>query len=98
MPGTLIYAEVQKGEIMKGSFEVASKAKEFGGEVAACIIGKGVEGLASQLAKYGVDKIYVVDGPEFENYVPEAFVQAFTQVAKTVNVPIPSPRLRPASR
>jgi len=85
MPGTLIYAEVQKGEIKKGSFEVASKAKEFGGDVAVCIIGKGAEALAPQLAKFGADKIYVVDGPEFENYVPEAFVQAFAQVAKTVN-------------
>ncbi len=85
MPGTLIYAEVQKGEIKKGSFEVTSKAKELGGDVAVCIIGKGAEGIASQLAKFGADKIYVVDGPEFENYVPETFVQAFVQVAKTVN-------------
>ena len=66
MAGTLIYAEVQKGEIKKGSFEVTSKAKELGGDVAVCLIGKGAEGLASQLAKYGADKIYVVDGPESE--------------------------------
>jgi electron transfer flavoprotein alpha subunit len=85
MPGTLIYAEVQKGEIKKGSFEVTSKAKEFGGDVAVAIIGKGAEGLASQLAKYGADKIYVVHGAEYENYVTETFVQAFVQVAKTVN-------------
>ena len=85
MAGTLIYAEVQKGEIKKGSFEVTSKAKELGGDVAVCLIGTGVEGLASQLAKYGADKIYVVDGPEYENYVTEAYVQAFKQVADTVN-------------
>ena len=85
MPGTLIYAEVQKGEIKKGAFEITSKAKELGGEVAVCLIGSGVEGLASQLAKYGADKIYVVDGPEFEKYAAEAYVQAFAQVAGTVN-------------
>jgi len=85
MAGTLIYAEVQKGEIKKGSFEVTSKAKELGGDVALCLIGKGAEGLASQLAKYGADKIYVVDGPEYENYVTEAYVQAFKQVADTVS-------------
>ena len=84
MPGTLIYAEVQKGEVKKGAFEITSKAKEFGGEVSACIIGKGAEAIAPQLAKYGADKIYVVDGPEYENYIPETFVQAFVQVAKTV--------------
>lgn len=85
MAGTLIYAEVQKGEIKKGSFEVTSKAKELGGEVAVCLIGKGAEGLASQLAKYGADKIYVVDGPEYENYVTEAYVQAFKQVVDKVS-------------
>ena len=84
MAGTLIYAEVQKGEIKKGAFEIASKAKELGGDVAACVIGKGAEALAPQLAKYGADKIYVVDGSEYENYVPETFVQAFVQVAQTV--------------
>jgi electron transfer flavoprotein alpha subunit len=85
MAGTLIYAEVQKGEIKKGSFEVTSKAKELGGDVAVCLIGSGAEGLASQLAKYGADKVYVVDGPEYENYVTEAYVQAFKQVADTVS-------------
>jgi len=89
MPGILIYAEVQKGEIKKGAFEITSKAKQLagdvGGEVAACIIGKDAEGLASELAKYGADKIFVVDGPEFENYVPEAYVQAFAQVASQFN-------------
>jgi electron transfer flavoprotein alpha subunit len=84
MPGTLIYAEVQKGEIKKGAFEITSKAKEFGGEISVCIIGKSVEALAPQLAKYGADKIYVVDGPEFENYIPETFVQAFAQVVQKV--------------
>lgn len=84
MAGTLIYAEVQKGEIKKGAFEICSKAKELGGDVSAAVIGKGAAALAPQLAKYGADKIYVVDGPEYENYVPETFVQAFTQIAKTV--------------
>jgi electron transfer flavoprotein alpha subunit len=85
MPGTLIYAEVQKGEIKKGAFEICSKAKELGGDVCAAVIGKGAEAIAPQLAKFGADKIFVVDGPEFENYVPETFVQAFVQIAKTVN-------------
>ena len=84
MAGILIYAEVQKGELKKGAFEITSKAKEFGQEVSACIIGSGAEALAPELAKYGADKIYVVDGPEYENYVTEAFVQAFVQVAQQV--------------
>ncbi len=85
MPNILVYAEVQKGEIKKGAFEITSKAKALGGEVSACIIGKDVEGLASDLGKYGADKIYVVDGPEFENFLTEPYVQALSQVVEKVN-------------
>lgn len=85
MPEILAYAEVQKGEIKKASFEIISKAKSIGGQVSACIIGKDVEGLAGQLGKYGADKIYVVDGPEFENYLTEPYVQALAHVAGMVN-------------
>ena len=85
MPDILVYAEVQKGEIKKGAFEIASKAKALGGQVSACIIGNGVEGLAGELGKYGVDKIYVVDGAEFENYLTEPYVQALAHVAGLVN-------------
>jgi len=85
MPEILVYAEVQRGEIKKGAFEITSKAKSLGGQVSACIIGKDVEGLAPQLAKYGADKIYVVDGPDFENYLTEPYVQALAQVASMVN-------------
>jgi electron transfer flavoprotein alpha subunit len=85
MPDILVYAEVQKGEIKKGAFEITSKAKALGGQVSACIIGSGVEGIAAELGKYGADKIYVVDGPEFENYLTEPYVQALAHVAGMVN-------------
>ncbi len=85
MPEILVYAEVQKGEIKKSAFEITCKAKSLGGQVSACIIGKDVEGLAAELGKYGADKIYVVDGPEFENYLTEPYVQALAHVAGMVN-------------
>jgi electron transfer flavoprotein alpha subunit len=84
MPGTLIYAEVQKGEIKKAAYEITSKAKSLGGEVSAVFIGSGVAGLAPNLAKYGADKIYVVDAPDFKDYVTEAYVQAIAQVVNKV--------------
>lgn len=85
MPGTLIVAEVQKGEIKKAAYEICSKAKAMGGEVSAVIVGSGVAALAPNLAKYGADKIYVVDAAELKDYVTEAYVQAVAQVVKTVN-------------
>jgi len=84
MPGTLIVAEVQKGEIKKAAYEIASKAKSMGGEVSAVIVGSGVAALAPNLAKYGVDKIYVVDAPDYKDYVTEAYVQAVAAVVDKV--------------
>ncbi len=78
----LVYAEVQQGEIKKGAFEIASKAKALGATVNACVIGSGVAGIAAEMGKYGADKIYVVDGADFDKYNTEAYVQALAQVAK----------------
>jgi len=84
MPGTLIVAEVQKGEIKKAAYEIASKAKAMGGEVAAVIVGSGVAALAPNLAKFGADKIFVVDAPDYKDYVTEAYVQAVAAVVDKV--------------
>lgn len=84
MPGTLIVAEVQKGEIKKAAYEITSKAKAMGGEVSAVIVGSGVAALAPNLAKYGADKIYVVDSADLKDYVTEAYVQAVAQVVGAV--------------
>ena len=51
-----------------------SKAKTFGDEVSAVVFGKGVEGQAAEYAKYGADKVYVVEGDVFANYNTGAFV------------------------
>jgi len=85
MAGTLVVAEVQKGELKKASLEIASKAKSLGGDVSAVLVGAGVASLAANLGKYGVDKIYVVDAPDYANYITEAYVQAVAAVVATVN-------------
>jgi electron transfer flavoprotein alpha subunit len=85
MAGTLIIAEVQKGELKKASFEIASKAKSLGGEVSVVLVGSGVASVAANLGKFGADKIYVVDAPDFANYVTEAYVQAVAAVVAKVS-------------
>jgi electron transfer flavoprotein alpha subunit len=85
MAGTLIVAEVQKGELKKASFEITSKAKSLGGEVSVALVGSGVAGLAGNLAKYGADKIFVVDDAVLANYVTEAYVQAVAAVVAKVS-------------
>ena len=67
----LIVAETAAGKIKKYSFELAGVAKELasktGGSVHALLVGKGVQGIAGELGKYGVAKVHVVDSADYEN-------------------------------
>ncbi len=74
MAGTWIIVEQRDGNIRKASFELLSEAKKLGDEVSAIVFGKSVEGLAPEFAKYGADKVYVVEGDVFAEYNTGAYV------------------------
>lgn len=74
MAGTWVFVEQRDGNIRKVTFEMLSEAKKFGDEVCAVLFGKGVEGIASEFAKYGADKVYVADADVFANYNTGAYV------------------------
>ena len=84
--GVWMVAEQRDGALRKVSFEIASTARkladELGEEVCAVLIGSGVEGLAPELGKYGVDKVYVADAPVFANYTTDAYAAAVAKVVK----------------
>ena len=84
--GVWIVAEQREGALRKVSFELASTARkladQLGVEVSAILLGSGIEGLAAQLGKYGVDKVYVGDSPVFEPYITEAHAAAVAKVVK----------------
>ncbi|MBN1828490.1 MAG: electron transfer flavoprotein subunit alpha/FixB family protein [Deltaproteobacteria bacterium] len=93
-----IVAEQRDGVLRKVSFEIASAARRIADElqtdVAAVLLGSGVSALAGALGKYGVDTVYVADGPVFQNYTTEAYAAA---VAKIVKEKDPAILLLPAS-
>ena len=84
--GVWIVAEHRNGALRNVSFEIASVARkladELGEEVNAVLVGSGVEGLAPELGKYGVDKIYVADDAMFADYTTDAYAAAVTKVVK----------------
>jgi len=82
MAGTWVFVDQRDGNIRKVTFEMISKAKKFGDEVSAVVFGKGVEGLASEFAKYGADKVYVADADVFAEYNTGAYV---AQIAAMIN-------------
>ena len=84
--GVWIVAEQRDGALRKISYELASTARkladELGDEVCAVLLGSGVEGLAPELAKYGVDKVFVADDAALEPYTTDAHAAAVTKIVK----------------
>lgn len=84
--GVWIVAEHRNGALRNVSFEIASVARkladELGEEVCAVLVGSGVEGIAPELGKYGVDKIYVADDAMFADYTTDAYSAAVAKVVK----------------
>jgi electron transfer flavoprotein alpha subunit len=84
--GVWIVAEQRDGALRKISFELASAARKLadqqGEEVSAILLGSGIEKLAGELGKYGVDKVYVGDSPALEPYITEAHAMAAAKIIK----------------
>jgi electron transfer flavoprotein alpha subunit len=83
----LVLAEVRAGSLRNVSFEALSAAQKVadGGEIVAAVFGSGSAQFATALAGYGADKVYVADNSQLDQYTPEAYLQAFTQVMNSVN-------------
>lgn len=82
MAGTWIFVEQRDGNVRKVTYEMLSEAKKYGDEVSAVVFGKGVEALAADFAKFGADKVYVVEDDVFANYNTGAFV---AQIVAMIN-------------
>jgi electron transfer flavoprotein alpha subunit len=84
--GVMIVAEQRDGALRKISMELAATARKLadqsGDEVSAILLGSGIEGLAAQLGKYGVDKVFVGDGPAMEPYITEAHAAVVAKIVK----------------
>jgi electron transfer flavoprotein alpha subunit len=84
--GVWIVAEQRDGALRKVSFELASTARkladQLGDDVCAVLCGSGVEGLAAELGKYGVDKVFVADNPALEPYTTDAHSAAVAKIVK----------------
>jgi electron transfer flavoprotein alpha subunit len=84
--GVWIVAEQRYGAFRKISFELASTARkladQLGEEVGAVLLGSGIGGIAGELGKYGVDKVYVADDALFEPYTTDAHSAAIARVVK----------------
>jgi len=84
--GVFVVAEQRDGALRKVSFELASVARKLadqtGDEVSAILLGSGIESLAAELGKFGVDKVFVGDNAALEPYITEAHAQVVAKILK----------------
>ncbi len=68
MAEILVLAEHDGEAVKKVTFELVTLARKFG-EPAVVWAGSGADAAQGRLAEYGAAKIYVADGPEYDDYV-----------------------------
>ncbi|MBQ9949098.1 MAG: electron transfer flavoprotein subunit alpha/FixB family protein [Clostridia bacterium] len=87
--GVFVFAEQVDGKISEISFELLGKAKELAEklrtDVTAMLLGYKVENLASELARYGADRVITVDDKKLESYMTEPYADAITKIIKRFN-------------
>ena len=87
MGNVLIVAEQKGGELRSPTLNAITFGKEMvgalgGGDLYGLVIGAGVGGAASEMAKYGLAKVFVVDDPGLDKYMAETYAPAVAETAK----------------
>ncbi len=85
--GVWVYVEQIDGHIRGVSHELVGEGRKLADamkqELAAVLIGNNVEALAKDLFASGADKVYLVEGPEFNHYTTDAFTITVTDLINT---------------
>ena len=86
--GICVYADHSGGKIHRVTYELCGKARELakvtGHEVYALVIGHNISLEANKLLRYGVDKVFVYDDTELENFRIEPYTAAFCDFIEKV--------------
>ena len=82
--GVYVFAEQVDNQISNIALELLGKARELAAKldekVTAVLVGSNVANLVDELAKYGADRVIVVDDPELKDYRTEPYAHALASV------------------
>jgi electron transfer flavoprotein alpha subunit len=82
--GIFVFVQQVDGKIAGVSFELLGKARELAKsmetEVTAVLLGYQVKGLCGELARYGADKIILVDNQALETYTTEPYTHCMYHI------------------
>lgn len=83
----LVLGEVREGALRNVSYEAIAAAKQIssGGEVVSVLLGDSVGALATELGKYGADRVITVEHPHLKQYTSDGFGQALLAVIEQEN-------------
>ncbi|MFI5267581.1 MAG: electron transfer flavoprotein subunit alpha/FixB family protein, partial [Chloroflexota bacterium] len=72
-----VVAELYGGKVRPVTLELLGEglrlAQRLGSELGVVVLGKGVAGLAEELAAHGADRVYIADDPRLEHYDTELY-------------------------
>jgi len=84
--GVWVFVEQTEGEPHKVSWELLGKGRELATaldvELAALVIGDGVEHLCREAFAYGADKAYIIDAPVFRYYRTETYLKGICHLVE----------------
>ncbi len=86
MGDVIVFAEHQHDHFPKSTLVAINAgiemAKKRGGNCIAVVTGDNCEGLAGEIAKYGVSKVIALEDPKLAHYLADATAQALTALMK----------------
>ncbi|MDR1977634.1 MAG: electron transfer flavoprotein subunit alpha/FixB family protein [Synergistaceae bacterium] len=84
--GVFVFAQQVDNKLAGVSYELLGKgqdlAKDLDCQVTAVLLGSKVEDLCDKLAKYGADRVILVDDPSLETYMTEPYAYALSEAVK----------------
>ena len=78
-----VVIEHRDGELLDVSKELCSQGRRIKGSTSALVavlVGKEIKGLAHRLGQYGVEKVYLVEGEEWERFNPEVLIDLLSRI------------------
>jgi electron transfer flavoprotein alpha subunit len=90
MGDVLVFAEHQHNHFPKTTLVAISAglemARKRGAKCLGVVAGQGVDGLAAQLAKYGLSKVMALEHERLAHYLADAHAQALAALVKKLNL------------
>jgi len=84
MAGILVFAEQRNGSLKRASLEAVSEGRRIadalGTSLSAVVVGADLPPLAEELAKYGAERVVLVESPLLSSYSSDGYSEALAAV------------------